>query len=377
MTEWQVVLSDLAYGSEENAAVLRVLASGWLSSGPEVASFEQEFAMAVGTTDAVAVSSATAALHVSLVAAGVQPGDEVVQPALNFVAAANMTVACGGTPVFADIASLDEPTVTRETVEPLLTDRTKAVVVMHYGGTAAEMDGLVLLCAERGIALIEDACHAVGTTYGASWSAEPSKPVGSLGAISCFSFFSNKNLATGEGGMVATNDRKVAATCRQLRSHGMTTMSWQRHQGHAYSYDVAVNGFNYRMDELHAALGRAQLASLPKNNAARIARLDRYRRHLPDGWSMPFASSQRPTSGHLAVVLAPTGAARNAARASMARAKVQTSFHYPLITNFTAFANGESDLPVSDEFCLRALTIPLHPNLSPADQDLVLSVLGG
>ena len=377
MTDWKVVLSDLAYGQAETDALLRVLASGWLSSGPEVAAFEAEFATAVGTQHAVAVSSATAGLHLALAAAGIQPGDEVVQPALNFVAAANMTRARGARPVFADIASLDEPTVTRETVEPLLTPQTKAVVVMHYGGTAAAMDGLVQLCRERGLTLIEDACHAVGSTYGPAWSADPAKPVGGLGQSSCFSFFSNKNLATGEGGMVATDDADVAAQCRLLRSHGMTTMSWQRHQGHAYSYDVAANGFNYRLDELHAALGRAQLAALPANNAARVAALARYRDALPEGWSLPFSSQQRPTSGHLAVLVAPTPEARDKARAAMADARVQTSFHYPLVTSFSAFTEyaGTTSLPVSEEFTARALTVPLHPRLSEEDQDLVLSLL--
>lgn len=377
LPEWRIPLSDLAYGPAEDAGVARVLASRWLSTGPEVAAFEAEFAQMNGTQFALAVSSATAALHLALLSLGVGPGDEVIQPALNFVAAANTTRLCGATPVFADIASVAEPTVTADTVGPLLTARTKAVIVMHYGGTPADMDPLLDLCHSAGVALIEDACHAIGAPYGSASVAQPDGVAGSLGDLGCFSFFSNKNLATGEGGMVITDRRELAERCRLLRSHGMTTMSWDRAQGHAASYDVVASGLNYRMDDLHAALGRAQLAALGENNQIRGALLDRYRSSLAalPGWDVPFARADRPTAAHLAVALAPSALVRAQARDALAAAGIQTSMHYPLVTSFSAFSDVALSLPRSEDFAARALTLPLYPALTPAKQDEVLEAL--
>jgi len=270
LTDWRVPLSDLDYGSEEANAVQRVIASKWLSMGPEVQAFEQEFAAMQGSKHALAVSSATAGLHLALLALGVGPGDEVVQPALNFVATANMTVAVGATPVFADICSLDEPTIDPSEVERLISPRTKAAVVMHYGGSLCRMAELTELCTAHGVAIVEDACHAVGVAYRDARNRRPNGIMaGSIGDISAFSFFANRNIASGEGGMVVTNRADLAERVRLLRSYGMTTLTWDRHKGHAGSYDVMNPGYNYRLDELHAALGRAQLKKLERNNQRR------------------------------------------------------------------------------------------------------------
>ncbi len=243
LTDWRIPLSDLDYGSEEASAVQRVIAGKWLSSGPEVQAFEQEFATMQGAKHALAVSSATAGLHLALLALGVGPGDEVIQPALNFVAAANMTVAVGATPVFVDICSLDEPTLDPSEVERAVSPRTKAVVVMHYGGSLCRMTELTELCAALNIAIVEDACHAVGVAYHDARNLWPNGVMaGSIGDISAFSFFSNKNIASGEGGMVVTNREDLADRVRLLRSHGMTTLTWDRHKGHSGSYDVVKSG---------------------------------------------------------------------------------------------------------------------------------------
>jgi dTDP-4-amino-4,6-dideoxygalactose transaminase len=287
---------------------------------------------------------------------------------LNFVAAANMTVAAGATPVFADICSLDEPTIDPSEVERLISPRTKAVVVMHYGGNLCRMGELTELCAAHGIAIVEDACHAVGVAYHDARNRWPNGIMaGSIGDISAFSFFSNKNIASGEGGMVVTNRGDLAERMGLLRSHGMTTLTWDRYKGHAGSYDVVNPGYNYRLDELHAALGRAQLKKLERNNQRRRERLALYREAVRSlgGWTMPFADTIEYSSGHLMVIVAPDADIRERAVHALREAGIQSSMHYPCITDFTGFANGQGeDLRATRQFTRRAITLPLYPTLN-------------
>jgi dTDP-4-amino-4,6-dideoxygalactose transaminase len=370
-----IPLSDLSYGPDEEAAVLRVLRSRWLSMGPEVQAFESEMREMLQVEHALAVSSATAALHLSYLALGIGEGDEVIQPALNFVAAANTTVAVGATPVFADIVSLDEPTIDPRAVARLMTPRTRAVVAMHYGGYPARMAELLALCRQHGVALIEDACHAVGAAYIDDARRPPhGLRCGSIGDVGCFSFFSNKNMATGEGGMVVTSRADVADRLRLLRSHGMTTLTWERHRGHASSYDVMTHGFNYRLDELHAALGRCQLVKLTENNRMRRAVSERYHRQLQElpGWIVPFANHRGDSAHHLQVVTAPDRSARDRTVAALRAQSIQTSLHYPCVPDFTAFARyGDADVPRSRLFAGRAITLPLFPALAAEQVDRV------
>lgn len=375
MSDKRVPLSDLAYDEEEEAAVLRVLRSRWLSAGPTVQQFEEAFAAHSGAASALAVSSATAALHLSLVAVGVRPGDEVIQPAINFVAAANMTVAVGARPVFADVVALNEPILDPDAVERLFTSRTKAVISMYYGGYFGQVGRLLQLCRDRGVPLIEDACHAVGATSALS----EGRRAGNIGDIGCFSFFSNKNMATGEGGMITTGRADYVARLRLLRSHGMTTMTWQRDRGHASSYDVQAHGYNYRMDEMRAALGLVQLRKLDDINRRRRAAVASYRRHLrelPDSWTVPFADQDVERSAcHLMVVVAPDAESRAAAASTLKEAGIQTSLHYPSIPTFEAFRGYESDVPVSREYGQRTLTLPLYADLAESDIEYVSRTL--
>jgi dTDP-4-amino-4,6-dideoxygalactose transaminase len=379
LSDWRVLLSDLDYGSEEAEAVQRVVASKWLSMGPEVQAFEQEFAAMQEAKHSLAVSSATAGLHLALLALGVGPGDEVIQPALNFVAAANMTVAVGATPVFADICSLDEPTIDPSEVERLVSPRTKAIVVMHYGGSLCRMGELTELCTTNGIALVEDACHAVGVAYHDARNRSPNGIMaGSIGDISAFSFFSNKNIAAGEGGMVVTNRADLAERVRLLRSHGMTTLTWDRHKGHAGSYDVVSPGYNYRLDELHAALGRTQLTKLARNNQRRRELLSQYRQAVRSlsGWTMPFAEAILYSSGHLMVVVAPSPDIRERAVHALRQSGIQSSMHYPCVADFTGFAGGSGEkIEVTRQFTSRAITLPLYPTLNPDRINDIFEVL--
>jgi dTDP-4-amino-4,6-dideoxygalactose transaminase len=370
LTDWRIPLSDLDYGSEERSAVQRVIASKWLSMGPEVQAFEQEFATMQEAKHALAVSSATAGLHLALLALGVGRGDEVIQPALNFVAAANMTVAVNATPVVADICSLVEPTIDPSEVERLISPRTKAVIVMHYGGSVCRMRMLTEFCAAHKIAIIEDACHAVGVAYHDDRNSWPNGVMaGTIGDISAFSFFSNKNIASGEGGMVVTNRTDLADRVRLLRSHGMTTLTWDRHKGHAASYDVVSPGYNYRLDELHAALGRAQLQKLARNNQKRRNLLAVYRQAMESvaGWIMPFADAIEFSSGHLMVIVAPDPEIKQKAVDALRYSGVQSSMHYPCIADFGGFegCSEEEKLKLTKEFTSRAITLPLYPSLDP------------
>lgn len=376
MSEWQIPLSDLDYGAEEAAAVRRVLEGKWLSMGPETAAFEQEFGTVVGVPHACAVSNGTAALHLAFLALGLGPGDEVIQPAVNFVASANMTKAVGATPVFGDIVNLDEPTLDSTEIERLVTSHTKAVVVMHYGGYFCRMAEIQKLCRQHRLALIEDACHAVGArcprVAGEGTSSSGPVAAGALGDIGCFSFFSNKNLVTGEGGMVTVRRDDLNDKIRNLRSHGMSTLTWDRHRGHAATYDVLAHGYNYRIDDLHSALGREQLKKLDRNNQRRREMTALYWQKLQPlesrGWIVPFrkTATLEFSACHLLTVVAPDADTRWRCAEALKAAGIQTSLHYPFIPGFTGFAGLKTrgGLDKSIAYCQRIITLPLFPTMT-------------
>ncbi len=379
MSEWRIPLSDLDYDAEEQEAALRILRGKWLSMGAEVESFEKEFACCSGSRHAIAVANGTAALHLAFMALGLGSKDEVIQPAINFVAAANMTVAVGATPVFGDILSLGEPTLDPEEIRRCLTPKTKAVVVMHYGGYFSRMADVLEICRSRRIPVIEDACHAVGARYHDPDAGNcHGAMAGALGDIGCFSFFSNKNMATGEGGMVTADREDLARRIRSLRSHGMTTLTWDRHRGHANSYDVELQGYNYRMDEIRAALGRVQLRKLPRNNERRRRLVEEYKKRfagLPE-WEFCFSEYQGESACHLAVLIAPDESSRSLVVGALREARIQTSLHYPFIPHFKAFRSYPSDpLMKSSSFARRAITLPLYPGMTAADVETICDII--
>ena len=239
--------STCGWSRQDLEAVAETLRSGWLTLGPRTAAFEEAFAEQLGARHAVAVSSCTAALHLAYLAAGVGPGDEVIVPSFTFAATAAAVLYCGATPVFAEIVSRERPSLDPEDVERRITPRTKAVCVVHFAGYAAAADRLSELCDARGIALIEDVAHAPSATL-------HGRKLGTWGLAGAFSFFSNKVLSVGEGGLLCTDDDEVAALARSRRSHAMTSGTWDRHSGRTDTYDVTGLGFNYRLDEPRAAL---------------------------------------------------------------------------------------------------------------------------
>lgn len=369
-----ISLSDVMVDDELLTASRDAIASGWWSMGPRVAAFEQEFAAHCGAAHAFVVANGTAAIHLALLAAGIGPGDEVVVPSLTFVAAANMICAVGATPVFCDIVGPDDLNLDLDDVAAALTARTRAVLPVHYGGYPCDMGGLTALCEQATLVLIEDAAHAPGAVV-------DGRRLGSIGDLGCFSFFSNKNLPVGEGGMVVTSNEQLAENIRLGRSHGMTTLTWDRHRGHASGYDVVMNGFNYRLDEQRAAIGSVQLARLDANNVLRGRLVDRYRAALAsvDGVVVPFARTGKSVvpAYHLMEILLPEGTDRDRVRADMLAAGVQTSVHYPPIHTFQAF-HAHADrraLPRTDAVASRLLTLPLYPHMSADQVDRVVSVL--
>ena len=373
-SRWRVPLSDVPIDEELRTAVAETVESGWWSMGPRVAEFEEAFAEFIGVEKALAVANGTAALHLALLAIECGPGDEVVLPSLNFVAAANAIAHTGATPVFCDIKGEDDLNLDPADLEAALTERTKAIVVLHYGGFPCDMGAVRELAQSRGIEIVEDAAHAPGAT----WRGER---CGSLGRIACFSFFSNKNMPVGEGGMIVTGDAELAERVRLLRSHGMTTLTWDRHRGHAGGYDVLAQGFNYRLDEIRAAIGLVQLRRLPAENAARGRISAGYRSSLDGerGISMPFGREEDGTvsSHHLAVVLLPEGSDRDAVRAALGEERIQTSVHYPPIHLFTHYreTGARRPLPRTEAVGRRLLTLPLYGQMEQAQADLVSDTL--
>jgi dTDP-4-amino-4,6-dideoxygalactose transaminase len=371
---WRVPLSDVATDDEVVRAASDAVASGWWSMGPRVAEFEREFSQLCGSRHALAVANGTAALHLALLAVGCGPGDEVLVPSLNFVAAANTIVHTGATPVFVDIAGDEDLNMDTADVEAAAGPATKAIVVLHYGGYASDMEAIGRVAAERGLVVVEDAAHAPGGTW-------DGRRCGTFGAIGCFSFFSNKNLPVGEGGMIVTDDDDLRERLRLLRSHGMTTLTWDRHRGHAHSYDVVTQGFNYRLDEIRAALGLVHLRRLPAENARRSEISARYRAalHGTAGITMPFPDpeAQRASSHHLAVVLLPDGVDRIAVRERLAERRIQTSVHYPPIHQFSAYEElgGRRALPRTEAVADRVLTLPLYAGMSDDQVETVITEL--
>jgi dTDP-4-amino-4,6-dideoxygalactose transaminase len=376
MTEviWRVPLSDIEVDDELADTVLDVVRSGWWSMGPQVEEFEREFASFCGAKHTLAVANGTASLHLALLAIGLEQGDEVIVPSLNFVAAANAIVHAGGKPVFCDLVGPDEPNLDPADVEAAVGPRTKAILALHYGGFPCDMDAIAAIAERHRLAIVEDAAHAPGASF-------RGRICGTLGSVGCFSFFANKNLPIGEGGMVVTHNDELAEKLRLLRSHGMTTLTWDRHRGHASSYDVVTAGLNYRLDEVRAAIGLVQLGRLPDENTARARISARYREALDgtDGLSMPFREKddRREPSHHLAVVLLPQGADRDAIRSSLRDNGIQTSVHYPPIHLFTYYRETvpPRPLPQTEAIADRLLTLPLFGRMTDEQVDAVVGGL--
>lgn len=364
---WKIPLFDLNYDTLESAAVLEVIGSKWLTMGEQVIALERSFAqMLGGSVECHAVTNCTAALHMAVLAAGVRPGDEVIIPALTFVADANVVRMVGAQPVLADICSDSDLNVSVSDIERKISSRTRAVIVVHFAGYPCDMEPIVDLCRRRGIRLIEDVAHAPGATY-------KGRPLGSIGDFGCFSFFSNKNISTGEGGLVCARDPDLARALKHLRSHGMSSATLDRHNGRAYSYDVEEPGLNYRIDEIRAALGRVQLNKLEEANRRREQLTLRYRERLAGTeMTVPFEGSResRPAF-HIMPILLPQGCPRERVMQRLKHDGIQSSIHYPPFWSFSAYSMfTPDDARVLASVADRELTLPLYPSMTVDQVDL-------
>lgn len=391
---WKIPLFDLDIEKEEIDAITDVLHSKWISMGEVIKKFEMEFAEKHHAKHGIAVSSCTAALHLALRALGIKEGDEVICPSLTFVATANSILYTGAIPVFADVTDKDDLNISPDDIESKINEKTKAVLVVHYAGFPCNMDRIMELAKRHNLFVIEDAAHAPGAEYSSKIKAESSKlkaeslinnptntaKVGTIGDIGCFSFFSNKNMTTGEGGMVVTNSDKLADKIRIMRSHGMTSLTWDRHKGHSFSYDVIDLGFNYRMDEMRAALGLVQLKKLDRNNERRrqLSRLYRKKLDSIEEIRVPFSEFNGIPSHHIFPVLLSEKIDRKDFMQYLRERGIQTSIHYPPIHLFSyhrKLLGSNNNLPLTEYVGRTEITLPLFPTMSEDDVDYVVSKL--
>ena len=369
---WNTRLSELEFDGDELAASLSAIESGWITAGGRTEAFEEAFARVGGTSHAVAVSSGTAALMLALKAVGIGPGDEVLCPSLTFAATAAAIIHCGATPVFVDIASLADPTMDPVDAARKLTRKTRAILPVHYAGIPCQMDPLETMARDHNIDIVEDAAHAPGASY-------RGRRAGSLGTAGCFSLFDNKNITTAEGGVVTTHDPELAEKVRLLRSHGMTSSSWDKGNGRHPRYDVVEIGFNYRFDDIRASIGLAQLRKLDNINRRRRNLVSCYnariQTELPD-LLLPLAAvtPERNPSYHIYPILLANGDERDRMESRLGDAGIQTSIHYRPVHQLTAFRRLSPNvrLPKTETYGARELTLPLYPSMPPSQVDTIV-----
>jgi dTDP-4-amino-4,6-dideoxygalactose transaminase len=376
VSDWRVALTDVKVPEEDVQAVLECLESGWLTMGPRTIAFEQALARYVGAAHAVTVSSGTAALHLACRAAGVGPGDEVIVPAFTFVASATAARYVGAEPVLCDVRSPLDFNIDPEDVARRVTPRTKAVVAVHFCGYAADVPALRGLCDAHGLKLIEDCAQAIGARLPGG-----ERMVGTVGELGAFSFFSKKQLCVGEGGMVATDDEGLAARVRLLRSHALTSSTWDRHRGHDPAYDITDIGYNFRLDEPRAALGLSRLGRLRESIEARRATVRAYRERLSGlaerGLELPFDDDAVERSSHFAFpVLLRDRQTRDRFRDSLKEAGIQTTW-YPALHSFSEYERltPAGGLPRALEAAERHCALPLSPTMSVDDVDFVVDAV--
>jgi len=371
---WKIPLFDGEFVDADYEAVQRPLRENWLTMGQITRELEKTFAGLAGSSHAIAVSSGTSALHLALQACGIGRGHEVICPSLTFVASANAARYCGARVVFAEVLGEHDLTVDPADVRKRLTPKTRAIMAVHYAGFPAQMEGLMEIAKEHDLIVIEDCAHALFTTVAG-------QPLGSIGSAGAFSFFSNKNMTSAEGGVVTTNDDNLAEKVRLLRSHGMTSLSLDRHEGRAWSYDCVETGWNFRIDEIRSSLALTQLQRLDDFLERRAEVRQWYREELDNvNVTVPFTgwddNDHAVIGYHIMPIVLAKGTDRLKVMEHLKAEGIQTSIHYPPAHRFTAaLPEKHPALPITESIAARELTLPFYPKLTREDVRLVCSTL--
>jgi dTDP-4-amino-4,6-dideoxygalactose transaminase len=357
---------------EDVHAVAETLRSGWLGPGPEVHRFEEEFKAVVDAPAGVAVSTGTAALHLALLAIGLEPGDEVVTSPITWPASANAIVHAGGVPVFADVG--EDGNIDLEAVEAVVRARTRALLPIHLAGLPCDVDGLVAIGRKHDLTLIQDTAHAIETRWNG-------RRLGAFGTAA-YSFNPTKNLTTGGGGMVVSHDQELLARVALLSQHGVSTNAWSRRMaGNLGRKDMVEPGFNLAMTDLQASLGRSQLRRLEERHGRRRQISERYQELLAEGpvRLLPPPPDQATHAHHLFLVLAEDRNHRDALRASLFHAGIGTGVHFEPVHLLSwyreRFGYRPGSLPTAERFGSRTLSLPLSPSLSDRDVERVVRAL--
>jgi perosamine synthetase len=373
----QTLLSYARQSVDEDdiAAMVDVLRSDWLTTGPKIPAFEEEFAARVGAKYAVAVSNGTAALHAAAFAARIGPGDEVIVPAMTFAASANCVRYLGGTVVFADVRR-DNLNLDPECAEAAITSHTRAIVTVDYTGQPSDLDQLGELTQHHGLLLIEDASHALGGTYHGA-------PVGALSNLTTFSFHPVKQITTGEGGMITTDDPDLAARCRLLRNHGITSDHRQREKAGSWFYEMVELGYNYRLTDFQCALGISQLKKLSGWIERRRAIASMYDTAFSTQPEIepPLVLPDRESAWHLYIIRLKTERLQ-AGRAEIFKAlraeNIGVNVHYipvPWHPYYQQLGYGRGHWPVAEDAYDRMISLPMWPGMTDQDvEDVIFAV---
>jgi dTDP-4-amino-4,6-dideoxygalactose transaminase len=347
----------------DRRAVADALSSRWLTGGPKIAEFERNFAEYIGVKHAVAVSSCTAALHLVMRALGIGHDDEVIVPTFTFAATVNSVLYCGAKPILCDVNPVSfniSPPELREKI----TKRTKGIIAVHYGGLACEMDRITEIADERGLFLVEDCAHSLGATY-------RGKQTGGLGRAGCFSFYPTKNITTMEGGMITTDDDKLAERTRLLRSQGLTNSPFSRQATSDWHYDIVELGYNYRLTEVQAALGVSQLSRIDQSNSQRNKAPSDYRTRMANVEGVVSPPAEQNHVYHLysvRVVEDDYHLTRDQLLQYLSSKGIEPSFHFTPVHQFTYYKQTLVYMlgvfPVAEQLGREVLSLPLFPTIT-------------